>query len=47
MTEAYTRRLQEMMESGQEMLRAFNPGLENAPAGGFDQMFPTMAKDMM
>ncbi|MBK6466989.1 MAG: carboxymuconolactone decarboxylase family protein [Rhodobacter sp.] len=47
MTEAYTRMFQQMMESGQEMLRAFNPGLENAPAGGFDKMFPTMSKDMM
>jgi 4-carboxymuconolactone decarboxylase len=47
MTEAYTKMVQQMMEQGQEMLRAFNPGLENMPAGGFDKMFPTLSKDMM
>jgi 4-carboxymuconolactone decarboxylase len=47
MTDAYTKMMQNMMESGQEMLRAFNPGLENVKAGGFDKMFPTMTKDMM
>lgn len=48
MTDAYTKMMQQMMESGQEMLRAFNPpGLENVKAGGLDAMFPTMTKDMM
>ena len=47
MTEAYTKMIQQMMESGQEMLRAFNPALENLSLSGFDKMFPTMSKDMM
>ena len=47
MTEAYAKMMQQMMEQGQEMLRAFNPALENLPAGGFDKLFPTLSKDMM
>ncbi|MCA0207392.1 carboxymuconolactone decarboxylase family protein [Pararhodobacter sp.] len=47
MTEAYTKMIQQMMESSQEMLRAFNPALENLTLSGFDKMFPTMSKDMM
>ena len=47
MTEAYTKMIQQMMESGQEMLRAFNPALENVQVAGFDKLFPTMSKDMM
>ncbi|GAB1379701.1 MULTISPECIES: carboxymuconolactone decarboxylase family protein [Pararhodobacter] len=47
MTEAYTKMIQQMMESSQEMLRAFNPALENLNLSGFDKMFPTMSKDMM
>jgi 4-carboxymuconolactone decarboxylase len=47
MTEAYTKMFQQMMESGQEMLRAFNPALENVQVAGFDKLFPTMSKDMM
>lgn len=47
MTEAYGKMIQQMMESGQEMLRAFNPALENLKVQGFDKMFPTMSKDMM
>ena len=47
MTDAYTKMLQQMMESGQEMLRAFNPAVENMKATGLDKMFPTMSKDMM
>jgi 4-carboxymuconolactone decarboxylase len=39
--------IQQMMESGQEMLRAFNPALENVQVAGFDKLFPTMSKDMM
>ncbi len=47
MTEAYSKMIQQMMESGQEMLRAFNPALEQVKAGGIDKLFPTMSKDMM
>lgn len=47
MTEAYTRMMQQMMEQGQEMLRAFNPALENMKATGLDKMFPTMPANVM
>ena len=47
MTDAYAKMFQQMMESGQEMLRAFNPALENVQVAGFDKLFPTMSKDMM
>ena len=45
MNDPYTRMFQQMMESGQEMLRAINPAMEQAGAT-FDK-FPTMTKDMM
>ena len=47
MTDAFTKMFQQMMESGQEMVRAFNPALENMQVKGFEQFFPTMSKDMM
>ena len=47
MSDAYAKMFQQMMESGQEMLRAFNPGLENVQMPGLDKLFPTMSKDMM
>ncbi|PVH27678.1 carboxymuconolactone decarboxylase family protein [Pararhodobacter oceanensis] len=47
MTDAYTKMIQQMMESGQEMLQRFNPALENVKGAGLDKMFPTMSKDMM
>ncbi|WP_225029397.1 carboxymuconolactone decarboxylase family protein [Xinfangfangia pollutisoli] len=47
MTEAYAKMIQQMLESSQEMLRAFNPALENFKVGGFDKMFPTMPANMM
>ena len=47
MTEPYNKMLQQMMESGQEMLRAFNPALEQFKVPGLDKMLPTMSKDMM
>ncbi|MFE3837713.1 carboxymuconolactone decarboxylase family protein [Pseudogemmobacter sonorensis] len=47
MNEAYTKMLAQMMESGQEMLRAFNPGVEGFRAAGLDKMFPTMPADLM
>ena len=47
MTEAYTKMFQQMMESSQEMMRAFNPALENMSLAGFEKMIPTMSKDMM
>lgn len=47
MTDAFTKMMSQMMEQGQEMVRAFNPALENMQVKGFDQLFPTMSKDMM
>ncbi|WP_127104060.1 carboxymuconolactone decarboxylase family protein [Pararhodobacter zhoushanensis] len=47
MTEAYNKMLQQMMESSQEMLRAFNPALEQFKVPGLDKLMPTMSKDMM
>lgn len=47
MNETYTKMIQQMMESGQEMLRSFNPALEQMKVAGIDRMFPTMSKDMM
>ena len=47
MTEAYAKMVQQMMESGQEMLRNFNPALEGMKLSGFDKMFPTMPADIM
>ena len=47
MTDAYSKMIQQMMESGQEMLRAFNPGAEGMKMPGMDKMFPTLPKDMM
>ncbi|MCB6177376.1 carboxymuconolactone decarboxylase family protein [Rhodobacter sp. Har01] len=47
MTDAYAKMFQQMMESGQEMLRAFNPSLDGMKVAGFDKMFPTMPADIM
>ena len=47
MNETYTKMIQQMMESGQEMLRSVNPALEQMKVAGIDRMFPTMSKDMM
>mgnify|MGYP005856269649 CR=1 FL=1 len=47
MSDVYTKMLLQMMESGQEMLRAFNPGAEGVKMGGMEKLFPTMPKDMM
>ena len=47
MTEDFQKLFQQMMEQGQDMARAFNPGLENFKVPGFDKAFPTMSADMM
>lgn len=47
MTDAFTKMMSQMIGQGQEMVRAFNPALETMQVKGFDQMFPTMSKDMM
>ncbi|MBI1217696.1 MAG: carboxymuconolactone decarboxylase family protein [Rhodobacteraceae bacterium] len=47
MTEDFTKLFKAMVEQGQDMVRAFNPALENMQVKGFDSLFPTMTKDMM
>jgi 4-carboxymuconolactone decarboxylase len=47
MTDEFTRMFKTMVEQGQDMVRAFNPGLESLQVKGFETMFPTMSKDMM
>ena len=47
MTDPFTKIFAQMLEQGQEMARAFNPGLETFKVAGFDKMMPTMTKDMM
>ena len=47
MSEPFTKLFQQMMQSGQEMARKFNPGLENLDPRAFEKMIPTMPADML
>ena len=47
MSDAFTKLFQQMMQSGQEMARAFNPALENLDPRAFEKMIPTMPADML
>ena len=47
MSEPFTKLFQQMMQSGQEMARAFNPGIENFDPRAFEKMIPTMPADML
>ncbi|GHC58255.1 carboxymuconolactone decarboxylase family protein [Neogemmobacter tilapiae] len=47
MNDAFTKMFQQMMESGQEMVRAFNPALENMQVKGLEQFLPTMPANVM
>jgi 4-carboxymuconolactone decarboxylase len=47
MSDPFTRMMTQMMAQGQEMLRAFNPGLEKAAMPRVDQVFPTMPAEML
>ena len=47
MTDDFTRMFKAMVEQGQDMVRAFNPGLEAFQVKGLEALFPTMPKDMM
>jgi 4-carboxymuconolactone decarboxylase len=47
MTDDFARMFATMMESSQEMLRAFNPSLESMSAKGLEKMVPTMPASMM
>ena len=47
MTEGFAKLFQQMLQSGQEMARAFNPGLEGFDPKAFEKMLPVMPADMM
>ncbi len=47
MTDEFARMFKTMVEQGQDMVRAFNPGLETFQVKGLEAMFPTMSRDMM
>jgi 4-carboxymuconolactone decarboxylase len=47
MTDDFAKMFEAMVKSGTEMVRAFNPNLENMQVKGFESLFPTMSKDMM
>ena len=47
MSDAFTKLFQQMMQSGQEMARAFNPALETFDPRAFEKMIPTMPADML
>ena len=47
MSDGFARLFQQMLQSGQEMARAFNPGLENFDTRAFEKMLPVMPADMM
>jgi 4-carboxymuconolactone decarboxylase len=47
MSEPYAQMIRQMIESSQQMLRAFNPAMEKASTAPFDQAFPTLPADLM
>ncbi len=47
MNDAFQKMFAQMVQSGQEMARAFNPALETFNVGQMDKLFPTLPKDMM
>ena len=47
MTDAFTKLFAQMMASGQEMARAFNPALENVDMRAMEKLVPAMPADML
>lgn len=47
MSDGFTRLFQQMLQSGQEMARAFNPALETLDPRAMEKLIPTMSADMM
>ena len=47
MNDAFSRMFQQMVASGQEMARAFNPALENFDPQSLEKLIPTMPADML
>ncbi|MBC9245409.1 carboxymuconolactone decarboxylase family protein [Paracoccus sp. 11-3] len=46
-SDPFQKLFQQMLQSGQEMARAFNPALESVDTKAFEKMFPTMPADML
>ncbi|WP_295047533.1 carboxymuconolactone decarboxylase family protein [uncultured Paracoccus sp.] len=47
MSDPFQKMFQQLLSSGQEMARAFNPALEHFDMRGFEKMIPTMPADML
>ncbi|MEZ5778457.1 MAG: carboxymuconolactone decarboxylase family protein [Paracoccaceae bacterium] len=47
MTEEFQKLFSQMMSQGQDMARALNPALENFKGVDFENLWPTMSKDML
>ena len=47
MSDGFTKLFAQMVASGREMARAFNPALEKFDPRTLEKMFPTMSADMM
>ncbi|RMC33836.1 carboxymuconolactone decarboxylase family protein [Paracoccus alkanivorans] len=47
MTDTFNKMFQQMLQSGQEMARAFNPALEHVDSKAFEKLIPTMPSDML
>lgn len=47
MNDAFTRLFQQMLVSGQEMARSFNPALEQVDTRAFEKLVPTMPADVL
>ena len=47
MTDPFQKLFQQMLQSGQEMARAFNPALEHIDTKAFEKLIPTMPADML
>ncbi|MDO5632656.1 MAG: carboxymuconolactone decarboxylase family protein [Paracoccus sp. (in: a-proteobacteria)] len=47
MTDAFQKLFSQMLQSGQEMARVFNPALEKFDARAFEKLIPTMPADML
>ena len=47
MTDTFNKMFKQMLQSGQEMARAFNPALEHVDSKAFEKLIPTMPSDML
>ena len=47
MNDAFSRLFQQMLQSGQEMARAYNPALEKVDTRAFEKLIPTMPADVL